>query len=51
MELAGSKIKTLLRGVGARTYKKLYRWLHTALAQVTAQDAKAWFRHGGYPLH
>jgi transposase len=51
MELAGSKIKTLLRGVGAGTYKKLYRWLHTALAQVTAQDAKAWFRHGGYPLH
>ena len=51
MELAGSKSKTLLRGVGARTYKKLYRSLHTALAPVTAQDAKAWFRHGGYPVH
>jgi transposase len=51
IELAWSKIKTLLRGVGARTYKKLYRSLHTALAQVTAQDAKAWFRHCGYPVH
>jgi transposase len=51
MEWAGSKIKTLLRGIGARTYRKLYRSLHTTLAQVTAQDAEAWFKYCGYPLH
>jgi transposase len=51
IELAWSKIKTLLRGVGARTRRKLYRSLQTALAQVTTQDAEAWFRHCGYPVH
>jgi transposase len=51
IEPAWSKIKTLLRGMGARTRRKLYRSLHTALAQVTAQDAAAWFEHCGYPLH
>ena len=51
MEWAWSKIKTLLRGIGARTYRKLYRSLHTTLTQVTAQDAEAWFKHCGYPLH
>jgi transposase len=51
MEWAWSKIKTLLRGIGARTYRKLYRSLHTTLAQVTAQDAEAWFKYCGYPLH
>jgi transposase len=50
-EWAWSKIKTLLRGIGARTYRKLYRSLHTTLAQVTAQDAEAWFKYCGYPLH
>ena len=51
MEPAWSKIKTLLRGMGARTRRKLYRSLHTALTQVTTQDAVAWFEHCGYPLH
>jgi transposase len=51
IEPAWSKIKTLLRGMGARTRRKLYRSLNTALAQVTAQDAAAWFEHCGYPLH
>jgi transposase len=50
MEWAGSKSKTLLRGIGARTYRKLHRSLHATLAQVTAQDAEAWFKHCGYPL-
>jgi transposase len=51
IEPAWSKIKTFLRGIGARTRRKLSRSLQTALAQVTAQDAEAWFRHCGYPLH
>lgn len=51
IEPAWSKIKTFLRGMGARTRRKLSRGLKAALAQVTAHDAEAWFRHGGYPLH
>jgi transposase len=51
IEQAWSKIKTLLRGMGARTHRKLYRSLHAALVQITAQDAAAWFEHCGYPLH
>ena len=51
IERAWSKIKTFLRGVGARTRRKLSRALQVALAQITPQDAEAWFRHGGYPLH
>jgi transposase len=51
IEQAWSKIKTLLRGMGARTRRKLYRSLNAALAQVTAQDAAAWFEHCGYLLH
>jgi len=51
IEQAGSKIKTLLRGMGARTRPKLYRSLNDALAPITPQDAAAWFEHCGYPLH
>jgi transposase len=51
LEPAGSKIKTLLCGIGARTYRKWHRSWHATLAQVTAQDAEAWFKHCGYPLH
>lgn len=51
IEPAWSKIKTWLRGVGARTRRKLFRSLKTALLQVTPQDAKAWFGHCGYLLH
>jgi transposase len=51
IEMAWSKIKTFLRGIGARTRRKLARSLQTALTQITAQDAVAWFRHCGYPVH
>ena len=51
IEQAWSKVKTLLRGVGARTRRKLSRSLKVALKQITPQDAKAWFGHCGYPLH
>jgi transposase len=50
IEMAWSKIKTFLRGIGARTRRKLSRSLKIALTQVTPQDAKAWFRHCGYPV-
>jgi transposase len=51
IEPAWSKIKAFLRGVGARTRRKLSRSLNLALAQVTSQDAESWFRHCGYPVH
>ena len=51
IEMAWSKMKTFLRGIGARTRRKLSRSLQAALLQVTAQDAAAWFRHCGYPVH
>lgn len=51
IEAAWSKMKNWLRGVGARTRQTLYRSLPTALAQITAHDAQAWFRHCGYALH
>ena len=51
MEQAWSKIKTLLRAAGARTRVRLQRALEAALAQVSAQDSRAWFKHCGYPLH
>jgi transposase len=51
IEPAWSKIKTLLRAAGARTRAQLHYALKAALAQVSAQDCQAWFRHCGYPLH
>ena len=51
IEMAWSKVKTFLRGISARTRCKLSRSLQTALTQVTTQDATAWFRHCGYPVH
>ena len=51
MEEAWSKIKTSLRAAGARTRAHLQRALEKALAQVSAQDSRAWFKHCGYPLH
>ena len=38
IEQAWSKVKTWLRGVGARTRRKLSRSLNAALTQVTPQD-------------
>jgi transposase len=51
IEPAWSKIKTLLRAAGARTRVHLQRALQAALAQVSARDSRAWFKHCGYPLH
>ena len=51
IELAWSKVKTLLRARAARTRTSLYRALGAALQTVTAQNARAWFRHCGYGSH
>lgn len=48
IEPAWSKLKTLLRGAAARTREVLEAALRTVLDQITAADARGWFRHAGY---
>jgi transposase len=48
IEEAFSKVKTVLRSIGARTREALYEALETATATVTVDDASGWFRHCGY---
>jgi transposase len=49
IEPAWSKLKTRLRAVGARSKEALEQALGPALATITAQDARGWFRLAGYP--
>jgi transposase len=49
IEQAWSKLKTRLRAVGARSREALDAALGPALATITAQDARGWFRLAGYP--
>jgi transposase len=48
IEEAFSKIKTLVRKVGARTREALVEAIRRALAGVTTEDAAGWFAHAGY---
>jgi transposase len=50
IEPAWSKLKTRLRAVGARSREALEAALGPALATITAQDARGWFRLAGYPV-
>ncbi len=43
-----SKIKAILRSFKARTKRKLYNALAKALALVTKDDIRGWFKHCGY---
>ena len=49
IEQTWSKLKTRLRAVGARSRQALDQALGPALAAITAQDARGWFRLAGYP--
>jgi transposase len=49
IERAWSKLTTRLRAVGARSKEALEQALGPALATITAQDARGWFRLAGYP--
>jgi transposase len=51
IEPAWSKLKTLLRGVGARTTEALHAALATLVDVITANDARGYFRHCGYAVH
>jgi transposase len=51
IERCWSKIKTALRGMSARTRRKLERAIKRALETITESDALAWFAHCGYQLN
>jgi transposase len=48
IEMAWSKIKTLVRSAAARTREALVDAVAAALARVTKSDLAAWFRHCGF---
>jgi len=50
IEQAFSKLKTALRRVQARTREALDEAITTALATITAADARGWFAHSDYPI-
>jgi transposase len=50
IEQAFSKIKAILRGLGARTQEALQDAVRLAIEAITPADAAAWFAHAGYPL-
>jgi transposase len=50
IEQAFSKIKAILRGLGARTKEALQEAVGLAIEAITPHDAAAWFAHVGYEL-
>lgn len=50
IEQAFSKLKAILRGLGARTHEALWEAMRLALAAITPTDTVAWFAHAGYTL-
>jgi transposase len=50
IEQAFSKIKAILRGLGARTQEALWEAMRVAVEAITSEDARAWFAHAGYAL-
>src|SRR5262249_51049482 len=50
IEQAFSKIKAILRALGARTREALLEAMHLAVELITRDDAIAWFAHAGYLL-
>jgi hypothetical protein len=50
IEQAFSKLKAMLRGLGARTREAFEEGVRLAIAAITHDDARAWFAHAGYLL-
>jgi transposase len=50
IEQAFSKLKALLRGLGARTKEALQEAVRLAIDAMTLADVVAWFGHAGYVL-
>lgn len=51
IELAWSKVKTILRRLKARTFEELIEALRQALRAITPQDVRGWFAHCGYAIN
>jgi transposase len=51
IELAWSKVKTILRRLKARTLPDLIEALQKALLALTPDDIQAWFSHCGYAIN
>ena len=51
IELAWSKVKSILRRLKARTFPYLIKALKQALLAITPQDIHAWFAHCGYAIN
>ena len=51
IELAWSKVKSILRRIKARTFSDLIDALKIALEAITTQDIHAWFVHCGYAIN
>jgi transposase len=51
IELAWSKVKTILRRLKARTLPDLIEALKKALLALTPDDIQAWFSHCGYAIN
>lgn len=50
IEQAFSKLKAIVRGIGARTQEALQEAVRLAMEAITPDDAAAWYAHAGYPL-
>jgi len=50
IEQAFSKLKAILRRLGARTKEALWEAMQVAVEAITPNDANAWFAHAGYAL-
>lgn len=50
IEQAFSKLKAILRGLGARTREALEEAVRLAIEAITPADARAWFAYTGYAL-
>lgn len=48
IELCWSKLKQILKSLGARTVPKLRQAIAQAIARITPEDAWAWFSHCGH---
>jgi transposase len=51
IEPCWSKIKTLLRGMKARTRDALDQALTKIIGRISNSDARGWFAHCGYSIH
>jgi transposase len=50
IELAWSKMKTILKKAKARTYEALINGVASALNELSEDDISGWFKHCGYSL-